>query len=65
MVAATVPRHKPKARVVFAQALAVEFGLTKGHVYRVLIGERSSPQHGRLRARQLELIRAAKKEAKK
>lgn len=64
MVAATEPRHKPKARQPFVQALAKEFGRSKGHIYRVLSGERKeSPLRKQLVARQRELLRAAKRGA--
>lgn len=59
MVAATTYPHKPKARQPFVAALAEEFGLTKGHVHRVLTGERTSPKAILLRRRQRELIEAA------
>ncbi|HEY1791541.1 MAG TPA: hypothetical protein VGG34_01370 [Opitutaceae bacterium] len=60
MVAATLPRHKPKAAYPFVKALADEFGLSKGHILRVLSGERASPFRSQLIRRQRELIREAK-----
>ena len=54
---------QPNAAVPFAAVLAREFGVTKGHVYRVLIGERQSPQRKPMLARQRQLLRQARKEA--
>ena len=62
MLAATLPRHKAKARQPFLQALSQEFARSKGHIYRVLSGERKeSPLRSRLIARQHELLREARK----
>lgn len=56
--------HKPNARHPFTAALALEFGRSKGHVLRLLSGERTGPLRAVLLRRQRQLLRAAKKEAK-
>lgn len=62
MVAASIPRHKPKARQPFTQTIAREFGRCKSHIYRVLSGERKdSPLRARALARQRELLAAARR----
>jgi len=63
MVAAPRKNFKPRAQTPFAAVLALEFGRTKGHIHRVITGERTSPLRQRILDRQAELLRnAAQKE---
>jgi hypothetical protein len=55
----TRPRFNPKARVPFVNQLAREFGLSKGHVWVVCTGERTSPISARILARQKALLEGA------
>jgi hypothetical protein len=57
MVPETSRIFNPKARVPFVNQLAREFGLSKGHVWAVCVGQRESPSGARIRQRQQELLR--------
>ncbi len=55
-------RFHRNARVPFCAQLAREFGRSKGHVRRVILGERStSPLAADLHRRQSELLAAARR----